>query len=101
MKRNSRILTFLAGGAALLLAPATALSQRWNTDVGVSSQFEWTSNALLGEANPRGDGILDVRPHIRVIGEGGQFKFSGSATLDGIAYLNHTQPSRIQPQAAQ
>lgn len=89
----------LLAGIAPLLTPADAVAQRWIADVGMSSQIEFTSNALLGQADARGDAILDIRPHIRLFGEGGQFKFSGSATLDGIAYLNHTQPSRIQPQA--
>ena len=89
----------LVAGVVSLLTPTGAMAQRWTADVGVSSQFEWTSNAALGQADARGDAILNVRPHIRLLGEGGQFKFSGSASLDGIAYLNHTQPSRIQPQA--
>ena len=86
-------------GAACLVAPTAATAQRWDADLGVSSQLEWTSNAALGEAGGRSDVILGVRPHIRLTGTGSQFKVSGWAALDGIAYLRHSQPSRIQPEA--
>jgi hypothetical protein len=86
-------------GVVPLLTPSSVMAQTWATEVGVGSQFELTSNAELGEAGGRGDSILSVRPHIRLSREGGQFKFSGSASLDGIVYLNHTQPNRLQPQA--
>ena len=89
---------FLAG-VAPLLAPTDAMAQRWTADVSVGSRFELTSNASLGEAGARGDAILGVRPHISLFGEGGQFKFSGTASLDGIVYLNHTRANRLQPQA--
>jgi uncharacterized protein (PEP-CTERM system associated) len=76
-----------------------AMAQTWTTEVGVGSQFELTSNAALGEAGGRGDTILGVRPHIYLSREGEQFKFSGSASLLGLVYLNHTQSNRIQPEA--
>ena len=86
-------------GVVPLLTPIDAMAQAWATEVGVGSQLELTSNAALGEADGRGDTILSVRPHIRLFREGGQFKLSGSASLDGIVYLNHTQSDRLQPQA--
>ena len=89
----------LLAGVASLLTPIDAIAQAWVTEVGVGSQFEFTSNAALGEAGSRGDTILGVRPYIRLSGEGGQFKFSGTASLAGIVYFNHTQSDRIQPEA--
>jgi len=89
----------LLAGAALLMMPIDAAAQVWATEIGVGSQLELTSNAALGEAGGRGDTILSVRPHISLFREGAQFKVSGSASLDGIVYLNHTQSDRLQPQA--
>ena len=86
-------------GVAALFASTGAVAQKWTAEVGVSSRVEWTSNAQLGEAGGRGDVILDVRPQVRLTGEGGQFKVSGTAALDGVNYLHKTQPSRIRPEA--
>lgn len=87
-----------AVAAALPLASTPALAQKWSIDAGVSSELTWTSNAELGQAGGRDDGILDVRPYIRLRGEGGRLKVSGSAALSAIAYANHTLPSRLEPQ---
>jgi uncharacterized protein (PEP-CTERM system associated) len=86
-------------GVAAALASTGASAEKWTVDAGISSQFEATSNANLGEAGARSDAILGIRPHIGLIGEGAQFRISGSAALNGLAYLRDTQPNRLQPEA--
>jgi uncharacterized protein (PEP-CTERM system associated) len=82
-----------------LMAPDLAQAQKWSIEPSVSSELEWTSNAAFGETGARGDTIVDVRPRIRLLGEGAQIKFSGTAGLAAVAYVNRTQPSRILPEA--
>ena len=89
----------LLTGAVLLLAPAGAAAQAWSSEIAVRSALERTTNAQLGEIGGRGDTIVSVTPRIRLSGEGGQFRFSGLVSLVGLAYLDHTQPDRIQPEA--
>ena len=84
---------------APLIAPASAYAQKWSIDAGISSELSWTSNAELGQLGGRDDTILDIRPNIRLRGEGGRLKFSGTAALSAITYANHTQPSRLEPEA--
>jgi uncharacterized protein (PEP-CTERM system associated) len=84
---------------APLLAPSAAVAQKWSADAGLSSQLEWTSNAAFGEIGGRSDTVIDIRPHIKLVGEGAQLKFSGSAALNAITYANRTQPSRLEPEA--
>ncbi|MEO8523694.1 MAG: TIGR03016 family PEP-CTERM system-associated outer membrane protein [Caldimonas sp.] len=88
-----------AAGLPALLAPTCALAEKWAIDAGVSSQLDVSSNASLGVSDSRGDGIIDLRPYIRILGEGAQLKISGSAALGAITYLNGTQAGRIQPEA--
>jgi uncharacterized protein (PEP-CTERM system associated) len=92
------IASVVAGAAPLFLA-TEARAEKWDTDLGASSQLEWTSNANLGEADSRPDVIFGVRPHIRLNGEGPQFKISGFAALNALAYLHGTQPDELQPEA--
>lgn len=82
--------------SASLVSPA--LAQKWRAEAGVESQLTWSSNPDLGVGGGRDDVILDVRPHIRLSGEGARLRVSGSAALTGVTYVNHTQPSHLLPQ---
>lgn len=79
-------------------ATAPAFAQRWTIEPGISSHLTWTSNALLGSGAAQDDTVLDVRPRIRILGEGARLRIAGSVALNGIAYLDHTQPNRILPE---
>jgi len=85
--------------AAPLLAPAPAHAQRWVFGGGISSQLTWSSNADLGSTGGGDDTILNVRPHVTLRTVGGPVQLDGSAALNGVTTANHTQPSRILPEA--
>lgn len=91
----------LAGAVALLacLAAAGARAQSWGLDLGIASELTWTSNSALGQIGGPDDTILSLRPRMRVHGEGARLKLSGSAELNGVAYADKTQPSRVDPRA--
>lgn len=97
----------LRAGAAKILAAAllsvgvssSALAQRWTIEPGISSRLTWTSNALFGtDAEARSDAILDISPRISVRAEGARLRLAGAVALNGIAYADHTAPSRVLPE---
>ena len=98
-RRRRRATALAAAGALTGLAPTGAVAQKVLAELGVSSGVEWTSNAALGEAGGGSDAIVNVRPRIRLLREGGRLTLSGFAALDGIVYANGTQPNRILPEA--
>ena len=82
-----------------VVAPGSALAQRWTIEPGISSQLTWTSNALFGTATAaQSDTILDVRPRVSIRAEGGRLRLTGAVALNGIAYADHTLPSRVLPE---
>lgn len=83
----------LACGIAL-----PAFAQRWTIEPAISSELTWTSNSLLGTGTAQDDTVLDIRPRIRLLGEGGRLRISGVMALNGIAYLGGSQSSRILPE---
>lgn len=85
--------------AALGFASVSAAwAQRWTIEPGVSSQLTWTSNSLLGVGPAQDDTVLDVRPRVSIRGEGARLRVSGAFALNGIAYLDHSQPTRVLPE---
>lgn len=88
----------LAGALMAAGASSSALAQRWTIEPGISSQLTWTSDARFGtEAEARSDTILEVSPRISVRAEGGRLRLTGAVALNGIAYADHTLPSRVLP----
>lgn len=77
---------------------SVAWAQRWTIEPGVSSQLGWTSNSLLGAGPAQDDTVLDVRPRISIRGEGARLRVAGAFALNGIAYLDHSQPTRALPE---
>jgi uncharacterized protein (PEP-CTERM system associated) len=89
----------VAAAVVAAAAPSSAWAQRWTIEPGISSLLTWTSNAQLGaDSEARSDAILDVRPRISVRAEGGRLLLSGAVALNGIAYADHTLPSRVLPE---
>lgn len=89
---------------AIFLGVPASQAQSWGLDFGVGSVLTWTSNSSFGDtgvgsepASP--DTILEVRPRLRVHGEGARLRLSGSASLGGIAYARRTQLSALEPTA--
>jgi uncharacterized protein (PEP-CTERM system associated) len=77
---------------------APAMAERWQLDTGVDSQLLWTSNSDFGLSSlSREDTVVQVRPRVSIHGEGARLRVSGTASLDAIDYVNHTQDSRVQP----
>lgn len=74
------------------------MAQRWTIEPGISSQLTWTSNSLLGTGAAQDDTVFDVRPRISILGEGARLRIVGTAALNGIAYLDRSQPSRVLPE---
>lgn len=74
------------------------LAQSWTVEPGVSSQLTWTSNSLLGTGAAQDDTVLEVRPRLRILGEGAGLRIAGSIALNGIVYLDRTQSSRALPE---
>jgi uncharacterized protein (PEP-CTERM system associated) len=94
------------GGLAIAIAiaivagcsfPLAAHAQAWRVEAGVSTGATWTSNADVSGLTGEADGILDVRPHVRLRVDGAQIKLAGSAALSVVTYLKHTQPTRLEP----
>jgi uncharacterized protein (PEP-CTERM system associated) len=83
--------------AVSMLGASPALAQRWMLDASVSSQLTWTNNTNLGTEPPQKDTILELTPRLSIRGEGARLRLSGTATLNGIAYLDHTQPNTVLP----
>jgi uncharacterized protein (PEP-CTERM system associated) len=86
---------------SLIIASAVSmpvLAQRWTIEPSLSSQLTWTSNSSLGAAGAADDTVLSIRPTISIRGDGARLKLSGTATLNGIAYFEKTQPSRVLPE---
>lgn len=95
-----------SGGAAVrvaVLAAGLAVSpvqaQTWGLELGVSSELTWTSNSSFGVAAGESDTILELRPRMRVFGEGARLRLSGSASVGGLAYARRTQPNTVEPTA--
>lgn len=88
--------------AALLacLGASSAFAQQWGMDLGLASQLTWTSNSSFGvAAGGQEDTVLELRPHLRLHGEGARLRLSGTASVAGIAYANGTQPNLLEPTA--
>jgi uncharacterized protein (PEP-CTERM system associated) len=83
--------------AASLLCTAPAFAQRWSLTSGVDSQLTWNSNTGLGTQSNQSDTTLQIQPRLTIQGEGGRLRVAGSAVLNGVAYLNHTQPNGVLP----
>ena len=77
---------------------SVAWAQRWTIEPGFSSQLTWSSNSLLGVGPAQDDVVLDVRPRIAIRGEGARLRVSGAFALNGIAYLDRSQPTRALPE---
>jgi len=89
---------FVVAVLAVTASPST-WAQRWTIEPGISSQLTWTSNALFGaDTQAHSDTILDVRPRISIRAEGGRLRLAGAIALNGIAYADHTLPSRVLPE---
>jgi uncharacterized protein (PEP-CTERM system associated) len=88
----------LAIAVLSVAAVSAAWAQRWTIEPGVSSQLTWTSNSLLGAGPAQDDTVLDVRPRVSIRGEGARLRVSGAFALNGIAYLDHSQPTRALPE---
>lgn len=88
-----------AAAAVAAAAPSSAWAQKWTIEPGISSRLSWTSNAQFGtDAEAGSDTTLDVRPRIAVRAEGSRLRLAGSVALNGIAYADHTLPSRVLPE---
>lgn len=88
----------LAVAVVCAVVPPSAHAQRWTIEPGISSQLTWTSNSLLGTGSAQDDTIFEIRPRITIRGEGARLRVSGTAALNGVAYLGGTQPSRVLPE---
>ncbi len=94
-RRALQALVAVTLGVATISA---AWAQRWMIEPGISSQLTWTSNSLLGTGPAQDDTVLDVRPRISIRGEGARLRLSGTFALNGIAYLDRSQSSRVRPE---
>lgn len=76
-----------------------AVAERWRIEPAAETQLQWTSNSDFGRSQGKEDTILQVKPKLTIRGEGARLNISGTVGLDGVAYVNRTQDSRIAPQA--
>ena len=84
--------------ALVVTASLPVCAQRWTIEPGISSQLTWTSNSLLGTGAAQDDTVLEVRPRLRILGEGARLRIAGAVALNGIAYAGGTQSNRILPE---
>lgn len=91
-----RVALFLAVAAL----PATVPAQPMTIEPAIGSQLSWTSNSSFGDAVAgRSDSILELSPRVRITGGGARLRVAGTASVTGVAYANHTQPSTVEPTA--
>lgn len=75
-----------------------ALAERWQIEPAAEAQLQWTSNSDFGRSLGKKDTIVQVKPKVTIRGDGARLKISGTVGLDGVAYVDRTQDSRIAPQ---
>lgn len=89
---------FAAALSGLLGMSSPVLAQRWTLEPSINTQLTWTNNSLLGTGDVQDDTILEIRPRLKILGEGARLRVSGSIALNGLTYLNGTQSSRVLPE---
>lgn len=87
----------------VLIAAATATSpawaEKWFLEPGFDARVHWTSNSDFGHSGGSEDTVVEMRPRLVFRGEGARLRLQGSAHLNGLAYVNRTQDSRVLPDA--
>lgn len=104
-RRSAR--TPVARGVALLATAgfvAPVLAERWRLEPGIESQVTATSNSNFGgseltRSDAERDTVIEVRPRLAFRGEGARFRINGSVGLNGVAYADRTQDSKVLPSA--
>lgn len=86
-------------GLAASICSSYAVGQQWYLESGFASQLSWSSNTDFGVSSGKEDLVLDLHPHLTLRREGARLSVVGTAALSGVATANHTQTSRILPQA--